>query len=52
MVRIMAGTLVEVGLGKRPAASMPDLLRRGVRSEAGTTAPAHGLLLVEVKWTR
>jgi tRNA pseudouridine38-40 synthase len=52
MVRIMAGTLVEVGLGKRPAASIPDLIRRRDRREAGATAPAHGLVLVEVKWTR
>lgn len=48
MVRIMAGTLVEVGQGKRDADSIPELLRDGDRGRAGITAPAHGLCLVRV----
>jgi tRNA pseudouridine38-40 synthase len=50
MVRIMVGTLVEVGLGRRPEASIPELLARPDRARAGTTAPACGLTLMEVRW--
>ncbi len=46
MVRIMTGTLVEVGLGKRQPADIARLLA-GAKS-AGATAPAHGLCLMEV----
>jgi len=48
MVRIMVGTLVSVGKGKRPASAMSDLLSSGDRECAGVTAPAHGLFLVSV----
>ena len=48
MVRILAGTLVEVGEGRRDPASMPELLAGGDRTAAGQTAPARGLTLVEV----
>ena len=48
MVRAIAGTLVEVGRGRRPAASMAALLAGGSRSEAGITAPPQGLFLVRV----
>ena len=48
MVRIMAGTLVEVGQSKRDADSIPELLRDGDRRQAGVTAPAHGLCLMRV----
>ena len=50
MVRIIAGTLVEVGLGKRSAAEMPALLARRDRKAAGVTAPAHGLYLTHVRY--
>jgi tRNA pseudouridine38-40 synthase len=50
MVRIMVGTLVEVGLGRRPETSIPELLARPDRARAGTTAPACGLTLMEVRW--
>jgi tRNA pseudouridine38-40 synthase len=50
MVRIMVGTLVEVGLGKRGAHTMEDLIQLGDRTKVGPTAPARGLTLVEVKW--
>ncbi len=48
MVRIMVGTLVEVGLGKRSPDSLASLFEVPDRSAAGTTAPAHGLCLMEV----
>ena len=48
MVRIMAGTLVEVGLGKITAESLPDIINSLDRRKAGKTAPAHALYLLEV----
>jgi tRNA pseudouridine38-40 synthase len=52
MVRVMVGTLVEVGLGKRSASTIPGLIAAADRTKAGDTAPARGLTLVEVKWPR
>ncbi len=48
MVRILTGTLLEVGLGKRSPGSMADLLDARDRKLAGATAPAKGLKLMEV----
>ncbi len=48
MVRILAGTLVEIGMGEREAGSIPDLLAAGNRAAAGQTLPAQGLILDEV----
>ena len=48
-VRIMAGTLMEVGRGERSADSIPALFG-GKRSEAGFLAPAQGLCLMEVSY--
>ncbi len=48
MVRNLAGTLVEVGEGRRAAASIPDLLASRDRTRAGRTAPPQGLCLEEV----
>jgi len=48
MVRIMTGTMVEVGMNKRPAESIPELLEKKNRRLAGITAPPHGLYLWEV----
>ncbi|MCX4241372.1 tRNA pseudouridine(38-40) synthase TruA [Paraliomyxa miuraensis] len=50
MVRIMVGTLVEVGLGRRPVDSIAQLLSIPDRTRAGPTAPACGLTLMEVRW--
>ena len=47
MVRIIVGTLVEVGRGERTADSIPDLFG-GKRAEAGFLAPPQGLCLQEV----
>ena len=48
MVRILAGTLLEVGLGEREADSMQAVLDARDRTAAGKTAPANGLILWEV----
>lgn len=50
MVRILTGTLLEVGSGKRSAGDIPRILQSLDRREAGFTAPAQGLFLVEVKY--
>jgi tRNA pseudouridine38-40 synthase len=50
MVRILAGTLVEVGLGRRTPAQVAEILASLDRTKAGITAPAHGLELVEVRY--
>ena len=47
MVRILVGTLLEVGTGERDAAEMPAILEAKDRSQAGFTAPAQGLTLWE-----
>ena len=47
MVRILTGTLVEVGRGERTVDSI-DALFGGKRAEAGFLAPAQGLCLMEV----
>ena len=50
MVRSIVGTLVQVGRGRRPVASMRELLESGSRASAGPKAPAHGLFLVRVEY--
>ena len=47
MVRIIVGTLIEVGRGERQADSIPKLFG-GKRAQAGFLAPAQGLCLLEV----
>ncbi len=48
MVRIIAGTLWEVGIGKREAPSLVATIASKDRGQAGKTAPAHGLYLEKV----
>ena len=51
MVRILAGTLVEIGEKGRPAEDLVTILNAKDRSQAGQTAPAHGLVLEWVRYT-
>lgn len=50
MVRILSGTLLEVGYGKRTPESMEELIEAKNRSLAGFTAPAKGLCLLKVDY--
>lgn len=50
MVRIISGTLLDVGLGKIRAEEIPEMIESKDRQRAGKTLPAHGLYLVEVKY--
>ena len=50
MVRIMAGTLLEAGLGRKTPADVQLTLEQKDRSLAGFTAPAQGLILWEIKY--
>ena len=48
MVRIIVGTLIEVGLGKRDPDSITDIILSKDRKKAGKTAPPEGLYLNKV----
>ena len=48
MVRVMVGTLVDIGKGRFTPSDIDRLLQGGDRKEAGSTAPACGLCLIEV----
>ncbi len=48
MVRIIAGTLIEVGGGKRMPEEMREILAACDRAAAGPTAPAHGLTMIGI----
>jgi tRNA pseudouridine38-40 synthase len=50
MVRIMMGTLVEIGRGRSSAAAVRELLASGQGTAPGSTAPARGLTLVRVNY--
>lgn len=49
MVRIIAGTLIEVGRGKR-SSDLSSVLKARSRTAAGWTVPPHGLVMLEVKY--
>lgn len=50
MVRIIMGTLLEIGLHKRKPEEMAEILASGIRENAGELAPAKGLTLMEVRY--
>ncbi len=50
MVRNLVGTLVEIGLGRRPVSELAEILASRDRSTAGPTAPAHGLCLERIQY--
>lgn len=50
MVRIMMGTLLEVGLHQRKPEEIPAVFECGCREKAGALVPAKGLILMEVRY--
>lgn len=50
MVRILTGTLLEVGEGTRAPESMADILEKKDRQQAGVTVPPQGLILLSVDY--
>ena len=50
MVRIIVGTLIRVGRGFYEPEKVNEILEAKDRKEAGVTAPAHGLMLVEIDY--
>ena len=48
MCRGLAGTLVQVGLGRFPASEVASMLKSKDRRAGGMSAPAHGLILWKV----
>jgi len=50
MARILVGTLLEIGLGKREIDSIDEIFASKRRETAGETAPAKGLCLTEVRY--
>lgn len=50
MVRIICGTLVEVGLGNKEPNEIPKIIKEGKRENAGKTLPPQGLYLVNVQY--
>lgn len=49
-VRIMVGTIVQIGLGKLEFGSIQKALQTGARIDAGVTAPPHGLYFMRVTY--
>ena len=50
MVRIIAGTLIDIGHGKLPPEALQKALDTGDRLQLGVTAPPQGLTLMEVRY--
>ena len=50
MVRIIAGTLLQVGMGAIKPEEIPGILEAKDRTKAGPTAPAKGLMLVAINY--
>jgi tRNA pseudouridine38-40 synthase len=50
MVRIIVGTLTEVGTGRRAPGQVAEILALRDRTRGGITAPAHGLSLISVAY--
>ena len=48
MVRILTGTLLEIGSGRRSPESINEIIESGKRADAGFLVPASGLCLKEV----
>ena len=50
MVRILAGTMLDIGKGLLPIEAVAHALETACRADAGCTAPAHGLTLMRVQY--
>ena len=50
MVRILAGTLIQIGKGERRPEDMAEIIASCDRHKAGPTAPAKGLILKEIRY--
>ncbi len=50
MVRIIAGTLIQVGSGQLESEQVADIIKKGERKNAGPTAPAKGLTLKVIEY--
>lgn len=50
MVRILVGTMLSIGMGRSDKEEVKKALLSGIRSDAGPTAPAHGLTLYRVEY--
>ena len=50
MVRIIAGTLIEVGLGRREISTVEEAVTKADRELAGSTAPPEGLTLIKIDY--
>ena len=50
MVRVLVGTMLEVGGGQAQRRGLRELLRGAPRERAGETAPPHGLYLASVRY--
>jgi len=50
MVRAIAGTMIEIGQGKTSTDEFRTIIEAGDRTRAGQSAPAHGLLLSDIKY--
>lgn len=50
MVRIIAGTLISVGIGELEPEDIPGILEKRERSAAGPTAPAQGLTMIGIAY--
>lgn len=52
MVRAIVGTLLDIGFGKTSLSDFQQILVHGSRSDAGASAPAHGLFLTKVVYPK
>ena len=50
MVRIIAGTLIKIGMHEMPETCVTSMLEAKSREAAGPTAPAQGLMLVGIEY--
>ena len=50
MIRILAGTLIDMGRGAKAPESMSQIIASGERAQAGPTAPPQGLTLVRIRY--